>query len=103
MTEYVTVRRGETYRLDITAQDENSDDVSLDGWSFASTVRKIGNGGVVQHEFAFGSGTTASVDTGTWDIGNYAYDVRLTDPDGAEYYSDKTVIKLTDGPTQPAE
>lgn len=95
-----TIKHGETYDLNITAEDADGVAITLDGtWEAACRVTKNKIGGVVIAEpaltFSLGA-AVGSIDTrdAEWEPGTYFYDVRLTDPDGNDFWTEPVKLKV---------
>lgn len=94
-----SIKWGETYDLSVSAQDENGDAVTIDEtWSAAcrfvssaDTATTIFQGDMTIADNA----ASISIDTGEapWKAGTFFYDVRFTDPDGNDYWTES--IRLT--------
>jgi len=95
-----TIVWGETYDLSIAAQDANEDPITLDGtWSVACRITsgQVGGTLVLEPTLTIAAGVaTGSIDTGDseWSPGDYYYDVRLTDPDGDDYWTEPVHLKI---------
>ena len=95
-----TIVWGETYDISIAAADADGVAIVLDEtWTLACRVTSLRVGGTLVAEptvtIAAGVGT-ASIDTGDdeWEAGNYYYDIRLTDPDGNDYWTEPVNLQL---------
>lgn len=93
------IKWGETYDVSVTPQDANGDDIVMDGsWSAEMVVTtKLGGPVFVEPPIAIvGGKAEVSIDTGDepWAPGRYIYDVRLTDPDGHDQWTEPIVLIL---------
>lgn len=89
---------GETYDIEVSVNDENGDPITLDGtYQAACRIAKtIGGAAIAEPPMTIADGkATATIDTGDaeYTARTYYYDVRITDPDGADYWSEP--VKLT--------
>lgn len=97
-----TITYGETYDIEAAAQDANGDPIIIDGtWSAACriTKNKIGGPIIAEPTMAIADGkATCTLDTGDdpWTAGTYYYDIRITDPDGNDQWSEAVRLTLTD-------
>lgn len=95
-----TIKWGETYEINATVSDANGDAITLDGtWSAVCVVTKGGVGNKVFFEPAVsivGGAVVGEIDTGAeiWAAGTYYYDVRVTDSDGNDIWSDPVQLEL---------
>ncbi len=96
---------GETYDLSVTAKDAAGAAVALDGtWAAACRVcASLGGTLVLEPAMTItGGAAVASIDTGDepWAPGTYIYDIRLTDPDGNDYWCEPVtlILKLRNTP-----
>jgi hypothetical protein len=94
-----TIKLGETYDLSVTVNDADGDPITLDGTYSAAyrvnTAIDASGTDIALAAMTIADGkATASIDTGAtgWATGIYYYDVRITDPDGHDYWSE--TIKL---------
>ena len=95
-----TITHGETYDIQATAQDAAGDAITLDGtWSAACRITKNKIDGIIILEptmtIAAGTAST-SIDTGDaeWSPGSYYYDIRITDSDGNDQWSEPVNLIL---------
>jgi hypothetical protein len=94
-----SIKWGETYDISAAAADADGVAIPLDGtWSAAIRITRERVGGEVVAEPAMtigGGVATCTLDTGDdgWRPGIHWYDIRLTDPDGNDYWSE--AVKLT--------
>jgi len=100
-----SIKWGETYDLAVQAKDADGNALDLTGWQAAARVvsARIGGGTVAEPEMTIEGGTAScSIDTGAegWAPGPYRYDVRFTDPDGNDYWSEpvKLILQNRDTP-----
>lgn len=101
------IAHGESYDLEVKLQDQDGDDITLDGTYSAKYRFLTGRG--TGTEIAAGTMTiadgvaTASIDTGdsSWTHGLFFWDVRITDPDGHEYVTEMVQLEVCDTITQP--
>lgn len=96
-----TITHGETYTINASASDAAGATLVMDGtWQVACRVtEKIIGGTIVLNEVAMtiAAGVASHViDTGEspWAPGIYVYDVRVTDPDGQDFWSEPVQLKL---------
>lgn len=93
------IKLGETYDLSITAKDSAGDAITMDAnWSAACRITKdkIGGTTILEPTLTIAAGVaTGSVDTndGNFAAGVYYYDIRLTDGNDDDFWSEP--IKLT--------
>jgi hypothetical protein len=105
-----TISWGETYDIALTAQDSDGAAVAIDAtWAAACRITKDRIGGTIIAEPAMsiaGGQASCTLDTGDegWGPGVYYYDIRLTDPDGNDYWTATIKLKLLDrnAPASPA-
>jgi hypothetical protein len=102
-----TVVSGETYGLSISCTDPDGVAIVLSaGWSAACTVcaGKIGGVPVDTIAMTVADGVaTGSLDTDeTLVVGRYYLDIRLTDPDGNNYWSAPWCLRVVVSNTPPA-
>lgn len=94
-----TIKWGENYDIAAAAQDANGDPITLDEtWSAAIrvTLNEIGGPIILDSAMTIADGgATCSIDTGDsrWTAGTYFYDIRLTDADGNDQWSE--AVRLT--------
>ena len=94
------IKLGETYDISISAQDSDGAAITMDGtWLAACAFTSDHVGGTVMAEptMTIAAGVaTASIDTGAaiWSVGDYFYDIRLTDPDGNDYWTDPIKLEI---------
>lgn len=89
---------GETYDISVQVNDAEGAPIALDETYQAAcrVTRQVGGASILDPEVAIEGGlVTASIDTGDapWRPGTYYYDIRITDPDGHDYWSEP--VKLT--------
>ena len=95
-----TITHGETYDIEVAAQDANNDPIVLDGtWSVACRITKgrVGGPVIAEPTLTIAAGVaTGSIDTGDspWTPGTYYYDIRLTDADGNDQWSEPQQLVL---------
>ena len=95
-----TIVHGETYDISIQIQDENGDPVVIDNtWSVACRVTSLSMCGSTVAEPTMtiaNGGASCSIDTGesNWYPGTFYYDIRLTDPDGNDYWTEPVQLTL---------
>lgn len=91
---------GETYDIEVALQDAEGDAIVMDGdWSAACRITKDRVGGEVFLNPAMNIAdgvATCSLDTGDsgWAPGVYVYDVRVTDADGNDFWSEPVRLTL---------
>jgi hypothetical protein len=96
-----TIKWGETYDIELAAADADGDPIALDEtWDVACRVTKARIGGPIIAEPAMttsGGKARCTLDTGDpeWAAGTYYYDLRLTDPDGNDYWTEAVKLTLT--------
>lgn len=96
------IKHGETYDISITAKDETGAAITLDEtWQAACRITRgsIGGNIVAEPAMSIADGKAGcTLDTGDeeWSPGTYYYDVRLTDPDGNDYWTEPVKLKLLD-------
>jgi hypothetical protein len=96
-----TIVHGETYDIAVQAKDINGDPIVMDGtWSAATRITKGAIGGeiIAEPAMAIVDGlATYTLDTGEsiWESTTYFYDVRLTNPDGDDFWTAKIRLTLT--------
>jgi len=104
-----TIKWGETYDLAVQAKDTEGNVLSLAGYQAAARFvsARVDGGTVAEPAMIIGEDDTArcSVDTGAegWAPGPYRYDVRFTDPDGNDYWSDAVKLVLQNRDTPASE
>jgi hypothetical protein len=89
---------GETYDISAQVKDAAGDPIALDETYQAAcrVTRQVGGPSIIDPAVTIAGGlVTASIDTGDepWRAGTYYYDIRITDPDGHDYWSEP--VKLT--------
>ena len=95
-----TIVWGETYDISISCQESDETPITLDGtWSAACcfTSAKVGGTVIAEPTMTIAAGVaTATIDTGDeeWAAGEYYYDVRLTDPDGNDYWTEPVKLRV---------
>lgn len=103
-----TIFWGETYGLEATVSDANGDAITLDGtWSAACRVTKgeVGSSMFFEPTVSIvGGKVTGEIDTGAaiWRPGAYYYDVRVTDSDGNDIWSEPVELVLRTRNTPPS-
>lgn len=99
---------GETYDISVTAKDANGDAIAIDGtWEAAIRIVRDRIGGPEIESGAMtiaDNAATYSIDTGKapWTADTYVYDIRLTDPDGNDYWCEPIELTLSDRVTLPS-
>ena len=96
-----TIVYGETYDINLTAQDSEGQDIVLDSdWSAAIRFTDCPNWTttLLEDSMVISDGVaTSTYDTGEdpWKAGILYYDIRLTDVDGNDYWTEpvKLIIK----------
>ena len=97
-----TIKHGETYDISVTAQDGNGDAVTIDGtWEAACriTADKVGGTVIAEPTMSIAdNAASCTLDTGDaeWSPGTFFYDIRFTDPDGNDYWTDPVKLKILD-------
>lgn len=102
-----TIKWGETYDIQAQAGDVDGVPIVMDGtWSAAVLITRqlVGGATVAEPAMTMVDGAaTCSIDTGSegWAPGVYYYDVRLTDPDGNDYWCEavKLVVENRNSPS----
>ena len=100
------IKRGETFSFSAEFEDVDGVAVSVDNtWSVALRICKEGVGGEVAAEptITIANGAASgSFDTDTLEPGVYFYDIRVTDPDGNDEWSEpiKLITEKTSTPYQ---
>jgi len=96
-----TIKLGEPYTISVEARDAAGAMLPMDGtWQAACriTARALGGETVVDVTAMTLADGLASheIDTGAapWEVGTFVYDVRLTDPDGRDFWSDPVDVKI---------
>ena len=98
------IKRGETFSFSAEFEDATGDPVVIDDtWQVALRICKEGVGGETAADptITIAGGTASgSFDTETLEAGVYYYDIRVTDPDGNDDWSEpiKLVIEQTNTP-----
>jgi len=103
-----TIKWGETYDLAVQAKDTEGNVLSLAGYQAAARFvsMRVGGGEVAAVELIIEDDTArCSIDTGSegWAPGPYRYDVRFTDADGNNYWSDPVKLVLHNRDTPAPE
>lgn len=94
------IKRGETYVITITPQDADGAAIVMDGsWSAAYRItrRHVGGKLINEGEMTIADGVaTKALDTGVLALaaGIYVYDVRITDPDGNDFWSEPVELTI---------
>lgn len=95
------ITHGETYTIQPTPQDAQGEAIAMDGtWKAACRVTEAVIGGVIvldQVAMTIAAGVASlSIDTGNapWDAGDYVYDVRITDPQGNDFWSEPVQLRI---------
>ena len=95
------IKRGETFSFAAEFQDVDGNPVAVDEtWSFGLRICKGGIGGETHVDVPVtltDGSLSGTYDTEDMDEGVYYYDIRCTDPDGNDEWSD--TVKLTIDPT----
>lgn len=100
-----SITLGETYGIALEARDESGVTLVMDGtWQAACRIIAKTGGATILDEVAMtiaDGAASLEIDTGDapWVRGVYLYDVRLTDPDGNDAWSEKTQLTLNAGIT----
>lgn len=100
-----TITLGETYSIVIAPKDAAGAWLFMDGtWQAACRVIAKSGGATLLDEVAMTIAddvASLEIDTGDapWVAGVYLYDVRITDPDGHDAWSEKVQLTLTAGIT----
>ena len=95
-----TITWGETYDISLAAQDADGVAITLDGtWSAACRFTKTDIGGeiIANPTMTIAAGVaTCQIDTGDaeWSHGVFYYDIRLTDADGYDYWTEPVRLKI---------
>lgn len=95
-----TIKLGETYDITLSAKDADDVAIVLDGtWAAACRITrgKIDGETVAEPAMTIAAGVaTTTLDTGgsEWTHGEYYYDVRLTDADGNDFWTDPVKLKI---------
>ena len=95
-----TITWGETYDLEVSAQDPDGAAILLDGsWQAACriTKSKLGVAAFLDPVLTLSGGKArGQIDTGDapWAPGTYYYDIRLTDPDGHDQWYEPVKLIL---------
>ncbi len=98
--QFDTIKWGETYDIEATARDDDGNDITLDEtWDIAMRVtqRVIGGALIAEPELTITGGkAVCTIDTGKppWRVGVYVYDIRFTDPDGNDQWSEPVTLTL---------
>ena len=96
------IKWGETYDIEATAQDVDGVAIAMDStWQAAIRVTKrtVGGATLIEPAMTIAAGkATCSIDTGDapWFVGVFWYDIRLTDPDGNDQWSEPVRLTLED-------
>lgn len=94
------IKLGETHVIATDAEDEVGARIVMDGtWSAACRIIAKVGGTTLLDEVAMpivSGGARLEIDTGDapWVEGVYLYDVRLTDPDGNDWWTDTAQLTL---------
>jgi hypothetical protein len=100
-----SINCGETYVIPAEARDDDGVTLVMDGtWSAACRIISKDTGATVLDEADMDiiAGTARlEIDTGNapWAVGIYLYDVRITDPEGHDFWSAKIQLSLLEGIT----
>jgi hypothetical protein len=95
-----TIKWGETYDIQAACQDADGVAVPLTiDWQAACRITRERVGGAVVATPVMtisGGVATCQIDTGDtgWEPGVYIYDIRLTDPDGHDYWGEPVRLTL---------
>jgi len=90
---------GETYDLSVSAQDLNEDVVTIDdSWSAVCRFTSEANPNFTAFQSPMvisNNAASVAIDTGNppWLPGVYFYDIRISDPDGNDFWSE--TVRLT--------
>ena len=106
MAEVDSIAWGETYELTATALDADGVAIPIDGtWSAACRVTKAKVAGeVIANPVVTiaSNAATTTIDTreAGWEPGEYWWDMRLTDPDGDDYWTEavKLILRTRNAP-----
>lgn len=100
-----SITLGMTYVIAAEAQDDAGARLVMDGtWAAACRIIAKAGGATVLDQMSMpivSGGARLEIDTGDapWAVGVYLYDVRLTDPDGYDWWTDQVQLTLTGGIT----
>ena len=100
-----TITLGETYSIALEPRDASGTALVMDGtWQAACRVIAKTGGATILDELAMTISdgiASLEIDTGEapWVAGVYIYDVRITDPDGHDAWSEKVQLTLAAGIT----
>lgn len=95
-----SIIHGETYDIAVQIQDENGAPVVIDGtWQAACRITRQTVGGPTIAEPTMtivGGAAKCTLDTGDdhWSPTTHYYDIRLTDPDGNDYWTEPVRLTL---------
>jgi hypothetical protein len=95
-----SIKLGETYDLSAAAQDADGNAIVLDGtWQVAcrACARKVGGATVADIPMTIAAGVaTGQIDTGDspWTVGMFYFDIRFTDADGNDYWSEPWQLEI---------
>jgi len=95
-----TIVHGETYGISIQIQGANEEDTPIDNtWQVACRITSQTIGGTIVAEpiMVIQDGVAScSIDTGDapWVPTTYYYDIRITDPDGNDYWTEPVQLIL---------
>ena len=96
----ITRKLGETIPIIGGARNAAGADIFMDGtWSAACRITRDRIGGTVVAEPAMaisGGQAVTQIDTreAGWTVGTYFYDIRITNPDGDDFWTDPIKLKL---------
>lgn len=95
-----TIYWGETYEISIAAQDASEASIPLDNtWQAACAISsgRVGGPIVAEPTMTIAAGVaTATIDTGEaeWSAGEFYYDIRITNPDGEDFWTDPVKLRI---------
>jgi hypothetical protein len=94
-----TITWGETYDISVTVKDADGLTIALDDTYQAAcrVTREVSGATLIDVPVVIADGMVkASIDTGDnpWKAATYYYDIRITDPDGHDYWSEPVRLTL---------
>ena len=97
-----SIKWGETYDIEASAQDADENPIFLDDtWQAAMRITRSTVGGTILINpdpvmTITGGKAVCTLDTGDapWRAGTYVYDIRITDPDGNDQWSEPVNLIL---------
>ena len=95
-----SIIHGETYDIAVQIQDANGAPITIDGtWQAACRITRQAVGGptITEPTMTIVDGAAkCTLDTGDsqWSPTTYYYDIRLTDPDGNDYWTEPVRLTL---------